>query len=407
MTARPPVDPRFEAGLTAWLTSAAPTAEPDGLLDRVLATTATTRRRPAWWTPGGAADLLVNRRTLGRGLALVATLTAVAIAALAIAVGSRPHVPLPPGRPGWIVAAEQGKLLLLDEGGSIRFSWDTGAYPGVGSWSPDGSRLAYVEGDPAQPDLVIRDDHLDEVLRLALPANAAPFVSWAPDGKRIAFGVETDADSRIHVIDVAAGAQAIPITDPALQAVRPSWSPDGSLIAFRGGVALDQQAVYAMRPDGSGVVRLTEAARAVEPFCGFPWTPDSRTIAFGTHFNGVWTVNGDGTNERQVTGLSDQAYCPSISPDGTRIAAMSWLDTGKYIVVMDLDGGHRVTPAGPLYDAWPAVWSPDGSLLVVNGRDLAGGPAPRAFLDPAGVQPARTIHLEDDAFVIGWQRLAP
>lgn len=397
----------FDLVLTAWLEDSAPPSAPDGLLEAVLATTGSTARRPGWWTPGGLADILISRRNMGRGLAMAATVAALALATVAIvAIGSRPQVPLPPGRPGWIVAAHDGELQLIDATGTVRHRLSTGSYPGWGTWSRDGRRLAYISGDSTRPILEIRDEGLVEVARIDLPPDTLPELNWSPDGTSIAFGVAGDQGTRIYVVKTTTGARPLPITDPALQALRPSWSPDGTLIAFRGGVDIDQQALYVMRPDGTGVTRLSQGGRAVEPYCGFPWTPDAHSIVFSTRYNGIWVVNGDGSNERQVTGPSDQAYCASISPDGTRIAAMIWLDTGKYVVVMELDGGHRVTPNGPLYDSWPVVWSPDGRSMISNSRVLDGSPNPRVVLDPDGIVPPRTL-FSGDAIVWDWQRLPP
>ena len=107
-----------------------------------------------------------------------------------------------------------------------------------------------------------------------------------------------------------------------------------------------------------------------------------------------------------MIGGSIQAYCPSLSPDGLHLAAMVEQELGKHVVVMMLDGTDQITPPGPLFDGWWAVWSPDGRSLVMNGRDLRGRTTPKAILDPNGLTPARTFFL-DDAAVVGWQRLAP
>jgi Tol biopolymer transport system component len=399
----------FDARLVDWLEGTAPLAEPDGLLGRVLSTTATTRRMPPWMGPSRPlAWLEPTGGRLSRALLVAATVALLIVASLiAVAVGTRPQVPLPLGRPGLLIAARPGELQLVNASGAITDRVATGEQAGIGAWSRDGSRLAYATGPLDRPVLVVADAALHPVLTIDVPVGIGLPVTWAPDGRRIAFWADNREVTQVFVVDVAQGAVPIAITDRDLRAERPSWSPDGDWIAFRGGVDLDQQALYIARPNGRDALRLSESGRAVDSSCGFPWTADGRTIAFATRFNGVWTVGSDGSNEHQITAASDQAYCPSLSPKGDRLAAMIWQATGKFIVVMDLAGQHRVTPAGPLYDAFPAVWSPDERTLVVNGRDLADKSAPRSFIDPDGVLPAHSVHLDGDPYLVDWQRLAP
>ena len=409
MTDRSEAPADFQARLVGWLDQTEPVAEPDDLLERVLATTATTRRLPGWMGPSRPlAWLEPSGERLGRTLLVAATLGLLILAfSIALAVGSRPQVPLPLGRPGLLIAERPGELELVDPSGATKARVSTGAYDGWGAWSRDGSRLAYATGPLDHPVLVVADGSLRTILTIDVPAGTSLPVSWAPDGRRIAFWADNTEVTQVFVVDVAQGAVPVPITDRELRAERPSWSPDGDWIAFRGGFELDQQALYVAHPDGSGALRLSHSGRAVQSFCGFPWTPDARSLAFSTQFNGIWIVNVDGSNERQITGPSDQADCPSVSPKGDRLAANVWLDTGHYVVVMVLDGSRRVTPAGPLYGGWLAVWSPDGGSIAMNGRDLKGGTAPRAFLDPEGVAPPRIVHLDGDAIFVDWQRLAP
>jgi hypothetical protein len=75
-------------------------------------------------------------------------------------------------------------------------------------------------------------------------------------------------------------------------------------------------------------------------------------------------------------------------------------------VVADANGLNEVWPDGPLWDGGPAIWSPDGRSIVVNGRVLDGGPNPIAVLDPDAKRPARTFVL-GNAMVVGWQRIGP
>lgn len=69
----------------------------------------------------------------------------------------------------------------------------------------------------------------------------------------------------------------------------PLWSPDGHWIAFMSG---DQ--LFVIRPDGSGLRRLTNSARDKRHY---GWSPDSRTIAYGPIFayeqRGLYLVDVD------------------------------------------------------------------------------------------------------------------
>jgi Tol biopolymer transport system component len=275
---------------------------------------------------------------------------------------------------------------------------------GNGAWSPDGTRLAHADGSPTNPFLVISGADLGEQLRLRLPVGTDPGFSWSPDGRRIAFNTQTDTTAQVFVIDVAAGASAVPVTDEALHAIRPSWSPDGAWIAFRGGVGLDQEALYVVHPDGSDVRRLSQEARAVNPWCGFPWTPDGRSILFETAYNGVWLIDADGSHERIAVGGEEQAYCPSMAPDGKRIAAVVDAGYGKKITIIALDGSSRVVPPSPGF-YWPgAIWSADAKKIVTMTGDAHARQGPIAIFDAAGAEPPQLIPITDGT-IVDWQRL--
>ena len=406
MNERPGASTDFARTLSQWLDDLAPDREPPDLLMRVLDQTATTSRRPAWWRPGWAMDGLSRPRfVVGRAFAVAAHVVLLGIAmVVALGVSSRPHLPVPLGRPGVLVVARGDELDLVDPSTGIVRVVPTGEMYGAGAWSPDGSRLAHADGSPTNPFLVIAAADLTEQLRLRLPVGANPDFSWSPDGRRIAFDAGTDTTNQVFVIDVVPGAVALPVADAELHGIRPSWSPDGEWIAFRGGVGLDQQALYVTHPDGSGVRRVSDHARAVNPWCGFPWTPDSRSILFETAYNGVWFVDVDGSHERVAVGGTDQAYCPSMAPDGKRIAAVVDTGFGKQVTILAIDGSSRVVPRSPGF-FWPgAIWSPDAKTVVTSTGDEHGKQGPIAIFDAAGLEPPRLIPITDGE-VVDWQRL--
>ena len=405
-----PID--FERSLVDWLEETAPDREPEELLGRVLETTAVTRRRPAWWQPGGPVAGLRPPRVVIRTLAVAAVLVLLVLALMvALTVGSH----LPPLRQyGPLIAARQGELQVLDLSGMIERRIPTGDFPGTGTWSPDGARLAYADDTTARPVLVIADANLAEIARIPLPPGAVPPFSWSPDDRRIAFSVRATGTIQVNVIDASAGAVAVAVTQPAIEATAPSWSPDGSLIAFRAGTSFDQQALYVARPDGSGLRRLSRTGRSITTTCGFEWSPDARTIVFETS-GGISTVDVDGANEQLIMGTNGDPHCPTMAPDGRRIAVNVGWSGSPHVQVVELDRTiisdtsvqhpfHEIP--GLVSDGSPAIWSPDGRVIIVSGRDLAGARAARLFVDPAGIEPARPLAI-DDATVVDWRRSQP
>ena len=126
------------------------------------------------------------------------------------------------------------------------------------AWSPDGTQLAFAAGHPgALAVWVVRADgaHAEQLTEFGAWSDFDP--TWSPDGKAIAF-VRTTGPRRasIVVLDLATLEERTIV--PVAQNRHPAWSPDGSRIAFVS--AMDggsDQELYTVKPDGSGLVRLT------------------------------------------------------------------------------------------------------------------------------------------------------
>jgi uncharacterized protein YraI len=86
----------------------------------------------------------------------------------------------------------------------------------------------------------------------------------------------------------------------------PDWRPDGRRIVLMDATA-NHQEIYALNPDGSGLVALTRPASALLeslPHNVAPvWSPDGQSIAFLSNRDGEWAVYvmaGDGSNQRRL-----------------------------------------------------------------------------------------------------------
>ena len=179
----------------------------------------------------------------------------------------------------------------------------------------------------------------------------------------------------------------------------PVWSPDGSRIAFAmtpaGATDPNESDVYVMRPDGTGVTRLTEApGDDSHPH----WSADGRRIYFNSarstpdlkaewtrQWIDIYSMAADGSDVRRHTDCRAVCTYPEPSPDGRRIVhrrtlAEPGLDWGlkpiarnSEVFVTALDGSGSVNVSrSPAYDGWPA-WAPDGKWLVFASN--RNGPA--------------------------------
>jgi Tol biopolymer transport system component len=155
------------------------------------------------------------------------------------------------------------------------------------AWSPDGQWIAFTSEEYGSADLfrVKADGTSPE--RLTSDRAFDDQASWSPDGNRLVF-VTTRAGGTadLWTLDVNTKV-AKPLTSGRGADLRPSWSPDGNWIAFSsdrdrqvrlqpGGFVQQQLAsVYVIRPDGSGLRRVT----TTDDFCGSPaWAADSRSL---------------------------------------------------------------------------------------------------------------------------------
>jgi len=129
------------------------------------------------------------------------------------------------------------------------------------AWSPDGSRIAYASDidDFGHVKLwTMRADGSDK--RRVLPGTAGTDVidmepSWSPDGSKLAFRRIGNGDSDILIVTLSTQA----VTRIHMDGVQtyPAWSPDGALIAFSSSHENPMSDIYTMKPDGTGLVRLT------------------------------------------------------------------------------------------------------------------------------------------------------
>ena len=172
------------------------------------------------------------------------------------------------------------RIVDTDNGGEQNFA------PAI---SPDGQYVAFLsEKDLFSVDLYIAETATGRIVRKLVSATSDPHGdalryidssgSWSPDGSRFAFVVFADGDNQIVIVD-ADGDRDRTIAFEDIGAVNnPAWSPDGGRIAFsgmRGGIS--DLYVYDLATEE--LDQLTN-----DRFADFhpAWSPDGRTLAFAS-----------------------------------------------------------------------------------------------------------------------------
>ena len=198
------------------------------------------------------------------------------------------------------------------------------------SWSPDGSRLAYVSFESGRPEIFIqnlRTNQRDKVSSYA-GMNGAPV--WSPDGRQLALTLSRKGNPDIYVLDLA--------TKKLNQVTRhwgidtePSWMPDGSELIFtssRGG----KPQLYRKPVKGGKAKRVTFEGNYN---ANAEVAPDGRSIAF---------VQGNG-NIFKIAVLDLETGFMQVLTDGTLDESPSFAPNGGMILYAAQDGGRGVLAA--------------------------------------------------------------
>jgi Tol biopolymer transport system component len=129
----------------------------------------------------------------------------------------------------------------------------------------------------------------------------------SPSGKQVAFTrfYAAGVQSRVYVMGID-GSHPRPVTPAALEANAPDWSPSGKLIAFGTNSQRVGSSVFTIRPDGSGLARVTRN-RYPHNAIGPVFSPRGDRIAFSDDRRysdhcclDLFSVGLDGKSERPI-----------------------------------------------------------------------------------------------------------
>jgi dipeptidyl aminopeptidase/acylaminoacyl peptidase len=297
-------------------------------------------------------------------------------------------VPGEPKRRGriWVVETSGGEARPLTKGKRGESS---------PTWSPDSKQLAFLsqpeesgekdkEKEKEKPQLYLISASGGEAKQVCKMPNGMSELSWSPDGSRIAFisleGEEPKSDPKVITpgrhrrLWTVRPEHAIP--EPVIPADitvwEYTWSPDGKQLALYYSTGPDDTDWYrgqvgVVSAEGGAVRQLTHLtwqARALA------WSPDSQQIAY---ISGRWSDPGRGSGEIFTISL-ESGQTRNLTPGITSSPAWcSWFPDGRHLLYAAVkDVTHQVG----------MIDSSDGTISLLDGDFVMQWDQPRLSTTP-------------------------
>ncbi|MCC7123620.1 MAG: S9 family peptidase [Acidobacteria bacterium] len=251
------------------------------------------------------------------------------------------------------------------------------------SWSPDGTRLAFISATPG-PEADANGDPM-VITRYLYKPTASEGGTRANDNKRL----------HIFIADIASKAVR-QLTDGVYYEHSIDWSPNGEEILFVSNRGPDPDRFFNYdvfsASVATGVVRRITDTKSAEYYPR--WSPDGRTIAFSgtkrpltssettmedTH---VWVMDADGSRRREVGTADNRQGAPEWSRDGRHLYATIQERGDVQLIRMPLTGGtpeRLVAERGSV-----GRWALAGDGTLVYGLTTAESPTELYVRTPTG-----------------------
>jgi TolB protein len=226
------------------------------------------------------------------------------------------------------------------------------------TWSPDGSRLAYVSFENKKPVIYVHS--LATGRRIAVAnfkgSNSAP--AWSPDGSKLAVVLSKESGSQVFTIN-ADGSGVKRLTMSNGINTEPSFSPDGKFVYFTSDQGGSPQ-IYRIGANGGDAQRVTfDGTYNVTPRL----SPDGKSMAFISRREGSFRLALMDLSSKQVQVLTDshKDESPSFAPNGRMILIATELGGRGVLSAVSVDGRVKQRLSVSAGDVREPAWAPFSS----------------------------------------------
>ena len=263
-------------------------------------------------------------------------------------------------------------LVNLDDG-QFRNITDNDVNDGQAVWSPDGSKIVYVQSGAGSNDLVLYDLATDSHRKITDHPGVEMTPHWSPDGESIVYAtMRQEEGAGIWRQSIESG-EARELFRSATEVVQPRWSPDGRQIAFLENTVERGSNILTVPADGGEARAVVDDPKAAKT--QLRWSPDSNNILFVARREkivGLYEKDLESGTDRPIHSTVFIESGGEYSSRDGHIAFMSARGNGARLQIFVDDGNDARRLTHTDLEESDLTWLPDESGFLftryVDGR---------------------------------------